>query len=547
MSIFNNLKIKHKILFIIGLNMFFFVLSGSFCYRALILLDNSQQQLITNTSAIYNQMNADMMHDALRADVYKALLLEDKGEVAQKAFRTEFNEHKASFQKSLEVLSELDINDSVKIAVHEVLPALNKYIVQSEQLIAFTFQKDSVQIAAGLIAFNASFDLLAEKMSVLSALISDSSEKQNASANGIVSFNKLLIVGILIASLCVIGGIGFRTAKLLSEPILKAKDVLSELSLGNLMQITDSQYTDEIGEMNQALHTLVDNLSNIKGFATEVGNGKFDSNVSVFNNSGELGTALATMRQSLKTISEEENKRNWGNTGITQVNEILRSRNENFSILLDQVISFIIKYTQTNQGCISLVDSTNPQDLHLSIQACYAYNRKKYINKRIEIGEGLAGQVVLEKETIYLQEIPHDYIAITSGLGEATPKNILIVPMKVDEEVVGVLEVASLQIIPAHHIQFLERVCTNLGLHVSNENKNIQTRNLLEMTLQQKEALQSQEEEVRQNMEELYAIQEDVRRRESEYLQRIEELEQERTNHYQVQVRQVQGAFKEVL
>jgi hypothetical protein len=533
MHILNNLKIKYKLLSLIGLNMFFFIVSGILCYWALVQLDNSQQRLISNTSAIYYQMNADMMHDALRADVYKALVLTNKGSEPQKALRIEFEEHKTSFQESIQQLSQSDIHDSVRIVVQEVTPALTDYIHQSEQLVSFAFQNDSAQIVAGLETFNTSFDNLADKMSTLSILITRNSEKQKVLANDIVSTNKALIVSILLLSLLVIGYMGQRIAKQLSEPIIEARNALAELSQGNLVKVKTLTNNDEISEMNYTLQVLISNLSNIKGFATEVGSGKFDSDVSVFNNSGELGMALATMRQSLKNISEEEGKRNWMNTGLAQINEILRLRKQSNTVVLDQVLSFIIKYTQANQGCISLIDSTNPYDVHLSMQACYAYSRKKYMNKRIEIGEGLAGQAVLEKETIYLQEIPHDYVNITSGLGEASPTAILVVPLKVDEEIVGVLEIASLQAIPSYFIEFLERACTNLGLHVSNENKNIRTEKLLEMTKQQKEELQAQEEEVRQNMEELYATQEEVRRREGEYLNKIEELENALHRFYQ--------------
>ena len=133
---------------------------------------------------------------------------------------------------------------------------------------------------------------------------------------------------------------------------------------------------------------------------------------------------------------------------------------------------------------------------------------------RVLLGEGLVGACALEKETIILTEIPEEYISISSGLGEANPNCILLVPLKQDDKVVGVFEVASFKVFEQYEIEFIEKVAESIAATVITVKINEKTRYLLEQSQQQAE-MQAQEEEMRQNMEELIT-QEEMARKEKE-------------------------------
>jgi PAS domain S-box-containing protein len=128
----------------------------------------------------------------------------------------------------------------------------------------------------------------------------------------------------------------------------------------------------------------------------------------------------------------------------------------------------------------------------------------------------------MERRTIFLKEVPQDYVSITSGLGGANPSSLLIVPLRVNDQIEGVLEIASFKEYKDHEIGFVEQVGEIIASTISNERINYKTRKLLEESQQHAEELRAQEEEMRQNMEEMQATQEQMHRQ-TEEMRKIQE------------------------
>ncbi|MFN3841621.1 MAG: GAF domain-containing protein, partial [Cyclobacteriaceae bacterium] len=172
-----------------------------------------------------------------------------------------------------------------------------------------------------------------------------------------------------------------------------------------------------------------------------------------------------------------------------------------------------------------LLNDDEENNSFLELVSAYAFERKKFITKRVEIGQGLVGQCYLEADRIFLARLPEAYVHITSGLGSATPTCLLLVPLKANEKVHGVLELASFKRLEEHEIQVIEKFAESIASTVATVKSSESTRLLLERTQQQAEEMRAQEEEMRQNMEELSATQEEMARKEKEYIRRIRELE----------------------
>jgi len=238
-----------------------------------------------------------------------------------------------------------------------------------------------------------------------------------------------------------------------------------------------------------------------------------------------LGKSIVNLRDNLKASKieeqarrDEDEQRNWIAEGLAKFGEILRSDNDNLEELSYQVISNLVKYLNANQGGFYLLEDSDLGDRHFLLTACYAYERRKYADQRVNWGEGLVGICALEKQTTFLKKIPESYLNITSGLGKANPKCLLIVPLKVREDVHGVMEIASFNIFDKHQIDFVEKVAESIASTLSTVKINLRTAKLLRESQHQAETLASQEEQMRQNMEELQATQEEAARQAEKFV-----------------------------
>lgn len=235
------------------------------------------------------------------------------------------------------------------------------------------------------------------------------------------------------------------------------------------------------------------------------------------------------MKKSLDELGEARKKdeeRSWVSKGLADMISILQS-GDSSEMIFDTLISSLVRFTDLNQGALFVVDTTESGEKVVRLMSCFAYNRKKYVEINLAPGQGLLGQAYLDGETTYLTEVPADHFKITSGLGEATPRHLLIVPMKINNTVEGLMEFASFAPIESRHIELFEKLGENIASFIANNRSNEQTKHLLERAQSLSAEMRENEEELRQNLEELQATQEAVARKEKEYQDRIAELEDE--------------------
>jgi PAS domain S-box-containing protein len=141
--------------------------------------------------------------------------------------------------------------------------------------------------------------------------------------------------------------------------------------------------------------------------------------------------------------------------------------------------------------------------------ACHAYDRKKFPGKRINWGDGLIGAAAIEKKGYYTDKISDGYLSITSGLGKANPRYLLIEPLVWNDQVFGIIEIASFKRMEEYQIQFVQRVAENIATTINSMESKLRTEQLLIETRAQADKLVIQEEQVRQNMEALKLVQEE--------------------------------------
>jgi len=314
-----------------------------------------------------------------------------------------------------------------------------------------------------------------------------------------------------------------RIDRFIHRPLQKLSFFIQQLVRGKLPDKINFRLNDEIAQMSEYLNNVVDGLKQKANFAIEIGQNKLTSSYQPLSEDDILGNALIEMQKSLQKAEQEdikykneEKKRIWTNEGLAKFSDILRQNNDNIHKLSDEVIQNLVKYLNAIQGAIYFINEEDPNNIFIELLSAYAFDRKKYIKQNIQFGEGLIGTVALEKETMFITDIPKDYLTITSGLGESQPKSILIVPLKQEEKIIGIVELASFNIFETHEIEFVEKIGQTIASTVTTVRINAQTAKLLEKSQKQAEEMAEQEEEMRQNMEELRTTQEDFARRETE-------------------------------
>lgn len=229
------------------------------------------------------------------------------------------------------------------------------------------------------------------------------------------------------------------------------------------------------------------------------------------------------MRHSLKKAKEKEDKRRrddekraWTTTGLAHFADMLRGTSHQTETLTFDVIKYLVKYLDANQGGVFLInESPNQDEPFIELTAAFAYNRKKLLTKHMKIGEGLIGRCLQEGETIYMTEIPADYIKITSGLGEDNPRSLLIVPMQNQQKILGAIEMASFELLEPYQIEFVEQVAANLAATLLSIRVNTQTNHLLEQFQKKNREIDEQKGKMQQQIEQLQKMVETVSERAS--------------------------------
>jgi len=309
-----------------------------------------------------------------------------------------------------------------------------------------------------------------------------------------------------------------------SNPVYIILD-LSPLVLGFYAYLISKKYADTSTTLHNSLKHEFDKTQKIYRFVEKIRNGQFESEYKVQGADDVLGQSILDLRDNLKKNKiEEDNRRkedqqrNWIAEGLAMFGDILRNNTDNLNELSYSLISQLVKYIKANQGAFFIINDESMTDKHFEMTACYAYERRKFADKRVEWGEGVIGAAILEQQTIYMTDVPETYVNITSGLGQATPRCLLVVPLKINDESHGVLEIGSFQPIESYVIEFVEKVAENVASTISNVKINTRTAKLLRESQLQAETLAAQEEQMRQNMEELQATQEEAARQSEKFI-----------------------------
>lgn len=349
--------------------------------------------------------------------------------------------------------------------------------------------------------------------------------------NAVTTINNAIYVAL--AGLIILALIIALLAKNITRPIKQLTSVMDKISLGSVSddQKLDINTGDEVNEMALALNKYIDGYTQKTHFASRIGDGELDEKLELLSEEDILGKSLLQMRDNLKKArleeekrKEEDKKHRWTNEGIAKFADILRQNNDNIKKLSFELMRNLIDYLEVSQGALFVIEEEEEGDTYYEAKSTIAFNRRQYNKTRFKIGEDIIGRCAHERKTIYLREIPENFIKITSGMGEATPNTLLVVPAILNDKVYAIMELASFKALENFEIEFVEKIGESVASTIANVKVSERTQALLKESQHQQEELGSQEEEMRQNLEELQTTQEEAAKREFELRNLIEAL-----------------------
>ncbi len=212
-----------------------------------------------------------------------------------------------------------------------------------------------------------------------------------------------------------------------------------------------NEYQNQIIASKAILQSLIDNKKVSDTNYNEQSPVLQEELLKVENRIGSLKNNLEDEISKLQKIS-------WVNKGIKQITDILRSRYDNSILQSDELIISLVNFLDVPIGALYSVDNKI-----ITMRASFAYGEKKRFQKELVFGEGMVGTAAAERRTILVKSIPKDYFDIISGFGSSKPKSVLVCPIKLNDEVYGVIELASLEQFKKKEIEFIEEVSKTIA------------------------------------------------------------------------------------
>lgn len=371
---------------------------------------------------------------------------------------------------------------------------------------------------------------------------------QSDIVSGVFSYSSLalkiliaFIVFFVFALICI-----RRLSVSMTGRLLDLDQAMEKTAHGEDPGVIRNHFSDELGHTLSLFCILKDRILRAGNFAVELSKGDYSTDFEKVSDDDSFANSLNTLKKTLKDSKEAGEKRDyedkivaWTNDGIVNFNDLLRRSNDNIGELSYLIIENLIDYLGAIQGGVFLVEGDEENEKIIKLVASYAYDRRKYSTKTIEIGEGLIGNCYLEKKPIHLKQIPQDYIEVTSGLGKTNPSVLYIVPLMMDDQVLGFIELAALEEIEDYKIQFINKLSDNIAATFSTVKLNTRTSELLEESKRRANEIAQQEEEMRQNMEEMQATQEE--------LSRIRDEDEKRTNSLKEEIEAAHRMIRQLL
>jgi HAMP domain-containing protein/signal transduction histidine kinase/DNA-binding response OmpR family regulator len=255
--------------------------------------------------------------------------------------------------------------------------------------------------------------------------------------------------------------------------------------------------------VNQLAANLTTQVRAIAEVATAVTKGDLTRSITV-EAQGEVAALKDTINEMIRNLrdtTQKNTEQDWLKTNLAKFSRMLQGQRD-LTNVGRMVLSELCPVVTAQFAEFYVFDGAD-DSAQLTLLAGYASEGKETLGKRVGLGQGLVGQCAMEKQKVLLEKVPHDYLRITSGLGGATPRTILVLPLIFEGQVKGVLELASFEGFNPTHQAFLEQLTESIGIVLNTIEANMRTEGLLKQSQSLAQQLQTRQEQLQNTNQEL--------------------------------------------
>jgi signal transduction histidine kinase/DNA-binding response OmpR family regulator/methyl-accepting chemotaxis protein len=345
-----------------------------------------------------------------------------------------------------------------------------------------------------------------------------------------------------------------ETALSNQRQVIEDMVVVSQGLAAGLLQVqSQATYQGDFVQIKTALETALTNLREVVKDIVHVSQGLADGELNITplaeyrGDFVKIKTALETAALKLATATTQNANQNWLKTGHAQLNDLM-SGEQDIDTLAKKIISFLTTYSHGHVGLFYRLQDIKAEHKKpvLQLIASYAYTNNDNRPQTFLLGEGLVGQVALEQKTLVITQTPDECSPIIrSGLTNALPRHVLLLPFLYENAVKGIIEIGSHEAPTQIQQDFLEQTLSNIGIAVNTAESRTRMRQLLEQSQRQTEELQMQSEELQAQQEEMQQINEELQSQREELENKQAEL-QHRNEELQSQSEEVQSQSEEL-
>ncbi len=263
----------------------------------------------------------------------------------------------------------------------------------------------------------------------------------------------------------------------------------------------------EINQMSEKLEKLRSRLLELTQIHKNIGDRVYDQKFPALDYDDRLAESI---NYALTKILDRWKRRNqieiskqrtdWINTGLAKIYEATRVEQNSLEIMTNRVLETLIEYTGAFLGGLFIYEEDKNV---LKAYATFAYEDPRVFKREIALGEGLVGNVALERKRRYITDIPKDYNVIIVGLGETKPKSIIIQPLIFENELLGILELAFLKELEDYELEFIDKAALTISQAIKTIKINIRTEQLLEQSQKQAKELEEARQLLQKHIAEL--------------------------------------------